>query len=224
MIGWLRGQVAEPWRAGHRCGLLLICGGIGYEVQLTLRQWARLPATGGDLTLHIHHSVREDGWTLFGFGDRQERDLFRDLVAVSGVGPQMALALLGAMEVDELVRAIAAADLRRLSQAPGVGKRTAERLCLELRQKLPQRFSPLVSELAPDGLGRSPGDPPLEESARLEGSAKAEEIHSTLLAMGYDQREIHAALRAVASQGLDSAADAERWLGDCLRWLSRSVA
>jgi len=119
MIGWLRGQVAEPWRAGHRCGLLLICGGIGYEVQLTLRQWARLPATGGDLTLHIHHSVREDGWTLFGFGDRQERDLFRDLVAVSGVGPQMALALLGAMEVDELVRAIAAADLRRLSQAPG---------------------------------------------------------------------------------------------------------
>ena len=224
MIGWLRGQVEDPWQQASRCGLLLICQGVGYEVQVTLRQWAQLPPSGRELTLHVHQSIRDDGWTLFGFESRPERDLFRELVAVSGVGPQMGMGLLGAMSVDALVTAIVEGDGRRLSQAPGVGKRTAERLCLELRQKLPQRFSPLVSELAQDGLGRSPGDPPLEGSARLEGSAKAEEIHSALLAMGYDQREIHAALRAVASQGLDSAADAERWLGDCLRWLSRSVA
>jgi Holliday junction DNA helicase RuvA len=230
MIGWLRGQVEDPWQQASRCGLLLICQGVGYEVQVTLRQWAQLPPSGRELTLHVHQSIRDDGWTLFGFESRTERDLFRELVAVSGVGPQMGMALLGAMSVDALVTAIVEGDGRRLSQAPGVGKRTAERLCLELRQKLPQRFSPLVSELASDGLGRGPGDPTLDGGAGLDPGArgdpgsKGEEIHSTLLAMGYDQREIHAALRAVASQGLDATADAERWLGDCLRWLSRSVA
>ena len=122
------------------------------------------------------------------------------------------------MDAAELVTAIVEGDGRRLSQAPGVGKRTAERLCLELRQKLPQRFSPLVPELAVDNLGeRAAGADPV-------GGLVVEELHGTLLAMGYDQREIQAALRAVAAQGLDPAADAERWLGDCLRWLSRSVA
>jgi Holliday junction DNA helicase RuvA len=218
MIGWLRGQVEDPWQQASRCGLLLICQGVGYEVQVSQRQWVRLPAAGSELTLHVHQSIREDGWTLFGFESRPERDLFRELVAVSGVGPQMGMGLLGAMSVEELVTAIVEGDGRRLSQAPGVGKRTAERLCLELRQKLPQRFSPLVSALAAEGLAGPPG-----EGALAVGGV-GEEIHSTLLAMGYDPREIHAALRAVAAQGLDSAADAERWLGDCLRWLSRSVA
>jgi Holliday junction DNA helicase RuvA len=218
MIGWLRGEVVDPWQQASRCGLLLICQGVGYEVQISQRLWVRLPPEGSALTLHVHQSIRDDGWTLFGFESRPERDLFRELVAVSGVGPQMGMALLGAMRMEELVTAIVEGDGRRLSQAQGVGKRTAERLCLELRQKLPQRFTPLVPELAADGLGQASGDP------ALAGGAKGEEIHSTLLAMGYDHREILAALRAVASQGLDSTADAERWLGDCLRWLSRSVA
>lgn len=218
MIGWMRGEVADPWQQASRFGLLLICQGVGYEVQVSQRLWARLPAEGSALTLHVHQSIREDGWTLFGFESRPERDLFRELVAVSGVGPQMGMALLGAMDVADLVTAIVEGDGRRLSQAPGVGKRTAERLCLELRQKLPQRFSPLVPALAAEGLAGPPG-----EGALAVGGV-GEEIHSTLLAMGYDPREIHAALRAVAAQGLDSAADAERWLGDCLRWLSRSVA
>jgi len=219
MIGWLRGQVTEPWRAGHRCGLLLICGSIGYEVHLTLRQWARLPAAGGDLTLHTHHSVREDGWTLFGFGDRQERDLFRDLVAVSGVGPQMALALLGAMEVDELVRAIAAADLRRLSQAPGVGKRTAERLAVELRGKVQERYPHLLA--ADPGLGADWADDSQVETLAKDCRA---EVELTLGALGYEPLEIQRAWRAVAGEAHGGLESSDDWLRECLRWLSRAVA
>lgn len=219
MIGWLRGQVAEPWRAGHRCGLLLICGGIGYEVQLPLRQWVLLPAAGGDLTLHIHHSVREDGWTLFGFADRQERDLFRDLVAVSGVGPQLALALLGAMEVDELVRAIAATDLRRLSQAPGVGKRTAERLAIELRGKVQERYPQLLADDPGPGIDCA-------DNIEADGLAKGcrAEVELTLAALGYEPLEIQRAWRAVAGEGHADLTSSDDWLRQCLRWLSRSVA
>ncbi|MFM1798028.1 MAG: hypothetical protein RLZZ117_306 [Cyanobacteriota bacterium] len=224
MIGWLRGEVEDPWQQASRCGLLLICQGVGYEVQITQRHWIALPARGSQLTLHIHQSIREDGWTLFGFPSRAERDVFRELVAVSGVGPQMGMALLGAMAADDLVTAIVEGDGRRLSQAPGVGKRTAERLCLELRQKLPQRFSLLLSERAPLAAGGETAGEGKERAAAPEGDVNGEEVHTTLLAMGYEPREIHAALRAVASGGLEATAGTERWLGDCLRWLSRSVA
>jgi Holliday junction DNA helicase RuvA len=218
MIGWLQGQVQDPWQQATRCGLLLICQGVGYEVQVSQRHWVSLPPPGSELTLHVHQTIREDGWTLFGFEQRPERDLFRELIAVNGVGPQMGMALMGAMDLEALVSAIVDGDGRRLSQAPGVGKRTAERLCLELGQKLLDRFGGVLAGAAlapPDG---DPGRPVLEDPA------KNEEIQTALLAMGYDQREILSALRAVASQGLDPAADPERWLGDCLRWLSRSAA
>ncbi|MBM5818114.1 MAG: Holliday junction branch migration protein RuvA [Cyanobacteria bacterium K_Offshore_surface_m2_239] len=240
MIGWLRGEVEDPWQQASRCGLLLICQGVGYEVQISQRQWVALPPRGSLLTLHVHQSIREDGWTLFGFASRAERDLFRELVAVSGVGPQMGMALLGAMAMEELVNAIVDGDGRRLSQAPGVGKRTAERLCLELRQKLPGRFSlvvpegpPLGAGLAGAGAGTGAAGAGAAGMARGEGTAgepaggadlDGEEIHNTLQAMGYEPREIHAALRAVAAQGLEASAGTERWLGDCLRWLARSVA
>lgn len=218
MIGWLQGELRDPWQQANRCGLLLICQGVGYEVQVSQRQWAQLPPLGSVLTLHVQQTIREDGWTLYGFASRQERDLFRELIAVSGVGPQMGLALLGTMALEELVTAIVEGDGRRLSQAPGVGKRTAERLCLELRQKLLERFALLVGGealAAPLAEAGPPG---------VQSLSKGEEVQSTLLAMGYEPREIHGALRAVAAQGLDPDAEAERWLGDCLRWLSRSAA
>jgi Holliday junction DNA helicase RuvA subunit len=144
MIGWLQGRLSETWQQGGRCGLLLICQGVGYELQLSQRHWQRLPAPGAELSLHVHHSIRDDGWTLFGFADRIERDLFRELLAVSGVGPQAALGLLGTLEPRELVSAVVRSDLRRLCQAPGVGKRTAERLAVELRQRFRERFVALV--------------------------------------------------------------------------------
>ena len=151
MIGWLQGQLAERWQHTNRCGLLLVCNGVGYEVQVPRRQWERLGESGSALTLHIHQVIRDDGWTLYGFASRAERDLFRELVAVSGVGPQMALGLLGQLSCEELVRAIVQADLRLLSQAPGVGKRTAERLAEsdERQAALLQRFGDrFLEELA----------------------------------------------------------------------------
>jgi Holliday junction DNA helicase RuvA len=217
MIGWLEGRLAEPWQQAQRCGALLLCNGVGYEVQLSTRHWRTLPAPGTSLAVYVHTQGRDDGWTLYAFPGRPERDLFRELVAVSGVGPQMALGLLGCMEPEELARAIVQADLRRLSQAPGVGRRTAERLAVELRQKLQQRFPSLVAgaEAAED---RGEGDPHTSLS-----EAEREEVQLTLASLGYEPLEIHRALRAVAA-GMAEEAGNEAWIRESLRWLSRPAA
>ncbi|MFO8236714.1 MAG: Holliday junction branch migration protein RuvA [Prochlorococcaceae cyanobacterium] len=218
MIGWLQGELADPWQQDKRCGVLLVCQGVGYEVQVSLRQWQQLPTPGSRLTLHIHQAVRDDGWTLYGFGERGERDLFRELVAVSGVGPQMALGLLGCLERQQLVQAIVQSDLRRLCQAPGVGRRTAERLAVELRTRLQQRFGLALSAEDDDPL--TPLTPQISDNHR-------DEVQLTLAALGYEVLEIHRALRAVARQ---EAADggspwtADDWIRECLRWLSRPAA
>ena len=219
MIGWLQGKVADPWQAPPRCGVLLICSGVGYEVQLGRRQWEALPPAGSELGLHIHHSVREDAWTLFGFPRREERELFRELVGVSGVGPQMALGLLGEMETGELVRAIVQADLRRLAQAPGVGKRTAERLSVDLRTKLQRRYAgaaAVSSEVIALESGAGGGEGPSDASRA--------EVQATLEALGYETLEVHRALRAVAAAGLAADAPIDDWIRDGLRWLARAAA
>ncbi|MEB3235833.1 MAG: Holliday junction branch migration protein RuvA [Cyanobacteriota bacterium] len=226
MIGWLQGQVLDPWQQSNRCGVVLVAGGVGYEVQLTRRQFAALPPPGASLVLHIHHAIREDGWQLFGFGERCERDLFRELVAVSGVGPQVALALLGELEPQPLVAAIIHADLRLLARAPGVGKRTAERLSVELRSRLQQRFSDLLSSADP--ALRDLDDPALAPDPALAGAGR-EEVQLTLTALGYEPLEIQRALRAVAAAAgqpgaEDPGSDPDAWIRGCLRWLSREAA
>ena len=218
MIGWLQGQLADRWQQASRCGLLVVCGGVGYEVHMPRRQWERLGETGSALSLHIHQVIREDAWTLYGFASRGERDLFRELVAVSGVGPQMALGLLGQLSCEELVRAIVQADLRLLTQAPGVGKRTAERLAVELRTRLQERY----------GNGTDPNDtadlalPAGDNAEALPGTVR-DEVSLTLTALGYEGLEINRALRAVAAAG-SPGPSADDWLRECLRWLSRSQA
>jgi Holliday junction DNA helicase RuvA len=219
MIGWLQGEVRDPWQQPNRWGVVLVTAGVGYEVQLTRRQFERLPPSGTSLALHIHHAIRDDAWVLYGFGERCERDLFRELVAVSGVGPQVGLALLGELEPAALVRAIVQADLRRLSQAPGVGKRTAERLAVELRSRLQQRFAELD---AADGPVEGDMEPQLVAEGR-------DELHLTLAALGYEPLEIQRSLRAVASMpasqgGPPAPADGEAWIRACLRWLSGAAA
>ncbi|MFM9109684.1 MAG: Holliday junction branch migration protein RuvA, partial [Prochlorococcaceae cyanobacterium] len=205
MIGWLEGRLAETWQQASRQGILLICQGVGYELQLGQRQWQGLPAAGSVIQLHVHHSVREDGWTLFGFADRQERELFRELIAVSGVGPQVALGLLGAMPAAALVQAVVDTDLRLLCQAPGVGRRTAERLAVELRQRVQERFADLVA----GGLQDS-GD--AGEDRSLPDGASRQERVATLEALGYAHLEIQRALRAGAAAGLDAEAPVESWM------------
>jgi Holliday junction DNA helicase RuvA len=215
MIGWLQGTVAEQWQQGSRCGLLLSCQGVGYEVQLTRAHFDGLPPAGSSLVLYIHQAIREDSWTLFGFGARQERDLFRLLVAVSGVGPQMALALLGAMPLEELVRGIVQADLRLLARAPGVGKRTAERLSVELRNKLAEAFDPGALAIEDEASRSEPGGPP---------PATRDDVQITLAALGYEPLEINRALRAVGRQGLEPELGPDAWLRESLRWLAQQVA
>jgi len=217
MIGLLEGRLAESWQLGSRCGALLVCQGVGYELQVHERQRQRLPPVGTTVALHVHTSIREDGWTLFGFSSRIERDLFRELLTVGGVGPQAALGLLSTLEPPVLVEAIVAADLRRLCQAPGVGKRTAERLAVELRDRLRERYASLLdgSPLAEDPSG--------EATAVLPQAQEREELALTLESLGYETLEIQRALRAVAGQGLAPEAPADDWIRSCLRWLSRSA-
>lgn len=214
MIGWLEGTVADPWQQDKRYGLLLIVAGVGYELLVSQRQWQALPPVGRSLGLHVHTQVREDGWTLYGFAERHERDLFRELVGVSGVGPQLALGLLGAMDSEALVRAIVQPDLRRLCQAPGVGRRTAERLAVELRSRLQRRF-----------LGQldSRSDAEREEPLAA-GDPAGDEVRLTLSALGYEALEIQQALRAVAAGGLAADAGADPWIRACLQWLTRELA
>ncbi|MCP9774646.1 Holliday junction branch migration protein RuvA [Cyanobium sp. WAJ14-Wanaka] len=220
MIGWLQGELADPWQLDKRYGLQLRCQGVGYDVLITQRQWLKLPPAGTNLSLHIHPSIREDAWTLFGFGERHERDLFRELVAVSGVGPQMAMGLLGTLEPAVLIKAIVHADLRQLTQAPGVGKRTAERLAVELRTKLQQRYAASLDPSGPEGFG---GEAEISDGSGPEGSDR-EAVQITLGALGYEVLEIHRAIRAVAGMGLTEAPTADDWIRECLRWLSREVA
>lgn len=221
MIGWLQGDLAEPWQQANRCGALLLVGGVGYELQLCQRHWRTLPPEGSRLSLHVHTSCREDGWTLYGFASRAERDLFRELVAVSGVGPQMALGLLGLMEPRELVGAIVRTDLRRLAQAPGVGRRTAERLAVELRQRLKERFADLVDAQALAAVAAEEAGGAMATLPEGEGR---EELQLTLAALGYEPLEIHRAERAVAGQGLAPEAPVDDWIRACLQWLTGAAA
>lgn len=221
MIGWLQGQLADRWQQNNRCGLLLVCGGVGYEVQVVRRHWDQLDGNGASLTLHVHQVIREDSWTLYGFAQRQERELFRELVAVSGVGPQMALGLLGELKAEELVRAIVQADLRLLCRAPGVGKRTAERLSVELRSRLQERYGTALQLADADDLIT---DTSHGGSASTPQGGMREELQLTLTALGYEALEINRALRAVASQSDLDSTDAEAWLRESLRWLAREVA
>lgn len=111
-------------------------GGVGYEVILASDAVARLPEKGREVFLHIHTSVREDAITLYGFPEEEEKELYLLLRTVNGIGPKLALAMLSGIRVAELARAIAAADVKRLTMLPGVGKRIAERLAVELKEKV----------------------------------------------------------------------------------------
>lgn len=128
----LRGQVLEKTPAG----IVLECGGVGYALTVPLSTFDRLPATGQEASLEIHHLVREDDQLLFGFATARERTFFRALLGITGIGPKLALAVLSGLTPGELAAAIAEGDVRRLSSISGVGKKTAERIIVELKDKI----------------------------------------------------------------------------------------
>lgn len=132
MIGFLRGVLLEK----EEPNLTIEVNGIGYEVQIPLNSFYRVPQIGKEISLHIHFVVREDGQFLYGFIDKEERSLFRALIKVNGVGPKMALAILSAMEPNVFVRHVLNNDPDALEHIPGVGAKTARRLIIEMRDKV----------------------------------------------------------------------------------------
>ena len=186
MIGWLMGLHLENWKQGSRSGVLLNCSGVGYEIHLAPRHLSNL-LEGNELSLWIHQVQREDGSSLYGFPRREERDLFRLLISVNGLGPQSGLALLQECRPHELVEAISNGDLRTLCRAQGIGKRTAERLVLDLRDKV--SLSADISEI---------------ETQDGTGSAISEEAAMALMALGMTPSEARQAVRkAIERNGSD---------------------
>jgi len=173
MIGRIQGTLVSV----HPPRLLVDCQGIGYEVDVPMSTLYQLPQAGQKITLLTHFQVREDAQQLFGFATETEREAFRQLIKISGVGSRTALAVLSGMSVNELAQAIALQEANRLTQVPGIGKKTAERLCLELKGKL-----------APD-LGIT-GDKP----QTIEASS---EVLQALLALGYSEKEALLALKQI---------------------------
>ncbi len=132
MIAYLKGLLAEK----DISRVVVECGGVGYEAAIPLSTFDRLPAEGGEVKLFTHHEVREDAQLLFGFATRGERDMFGLITTVSGVGPKLALAILSGLTIGDLQLAVSQGDSKRLASVKGIGKKTAERIVIELRDKI----------------------------------------------------------------------------------------
>ena len=172
MIGKLTGTLLEK----NPPEVLVDCAGVGYEVQVPMGTFYNLPAIGERVSLLTQFIVREDAQLLYGFATAPERAAFRQLIKISGVGPRMALGILSGMGVDDLAQAITLQEAGRLVKVPGIGKKTAERLLLELKGKL----------------GADIGSVPLQTS-----SAAQADILQALLALGYSDKDAAAALKAL---------------------------
>jgi holliday junction DNA helicase RuvA len=197
MIASVTGTVAA------RCPdhVVVECGGVGYRLNVSAQTLRGVPAVGGELRLHAHLVARDDGLHLYGFASEEERELFLKLVSVAGVGPKMALAVLSGTDVRELSRAIALGDAKRFQVVPGVGKKTAERIIVELREKISDDLAAIESTpggadsrvLARDGLVGLGYD--LAEAERM--------LDAVLLDAGEQEPEelIAAALRTTVKTG-----------------------
>jgi Holliday junction DNA helicase RuvA len=156
--------------------IVVSCHGVGYEIDVPMSTFYPLPRTGDEVTLLTHLVVREDAHLLFGFITAAERTAFRQLLKISGVGPKVALSVLSGLSVDDLSVAVTSGDAARLTKVPGIGKKTAERLVLELRDKLPKTIASVRSE----GAGAAGND-----------------VVGALLSLGYNEREAAAAVKQV---------------------------
>ena len=183
MIAFLAGRVAAKAAAYA----LLNVGGVGYKLAMSTGSLAALPAEGDEVTVYTHLHVREDELSLFGFESEAEQVSFEQLITVSGVGPKVALATLSALSPDALATAIALDDVATISSVPGIGKKTAQRIILELKDKLG------VSDLGIGGLGGGAG-------------AAAAEASDALLSMGFSSAEVSQALKGYSGASTDAQA------------------
>ena len=179
MIGWLRGRLA----AKQPPALVVDVNGVGYECEAPMSTFYTLPETGSEITLRTHLVVREDAHLLYAFGTEDERRLFRSLLKVSGVGPRIALGILSGISVDGFALCIEAQDANALVRVPGVGRKTAERLLIEMRDR--------VKDLNSPGLA-------MPNTAEGRAATAQHEAYSALVALGYRPIEIAKLLKRVA--------------------------
>jgi len=203
MIGSLRGHLSEK----HPDRLVVDVNGIGYLVAVPLSTFYSLPDVGGTVALRIHTHVREDALALYGFSTQLELQLFERLIGVSGIGPRLALAALSGLDPNELARAVRTADVARLTTIPGIGKRTAERMVLELKEKMP-------AATAED----SAAGPAISADDELRA-----DLLSALLNLGYPRPAAERALDG-ARQSLGAGAGFEAVLRQALKSLARQNA
>jgi Holliday junction DNA helicase RuvA len=198
VIAYLHGRILEK----HPNRIVVDVAGVGYDVAVPLSTFYGLGDAGSEITLRIHTHVREDALLLYGFATKLEQDLFERLISTSGIGPKVALAVLSGIEPLELIRAIERGDLARLTAIPGVGKKTSERIVLELKDRLPKAPMPTA----------------IEEQASAP-SVLRDDVLSALMNLGYH--------RPLAEKAVDSAVkatvggDFERTLKQALRELAR---
>ncbi|MEL5201125.1 Holliday junction branch migration protein RuvA [Serratia ureilytica] len=200
MIGRLRGNILEK----QPPLVLLEANGVGYEVHMPMTCFYELPELGQEAIVFTHFVVREDAQLLYGFNDKQERALFRELIKVNGVGPKLALAILSGMSAQQFVSAVEREEITALVKLPGVGKKTAERLVVEMKD----RFKGLNGDL----FNSSEISLPSAAEKAPEADAEAEAV-SALLALGYKPQEASRMVSKIAKPG----ADCETLIRDALR-------
>jgi Holliday junction DNA helicase RuvA len=180
VIGHLRGRLVRKAPPA----LIVEVGGVGYELEAPMSTFYRLPEVGSEVELHTHLVVREDAHLLYGFSTENERRLFRDLLRVTGIGPKIGLALLSGMDVDTFLFCVEAQDVDALTRIPGIGRKTAERLLIEMRDRI-------------RALGQMPSSAP-----RLDQPAGAQaEAFAALVALGYRPAEVTRLLKSVNNEG-----------------------
>ncbi len=200
MIAFLRGRLAgkQPNR------IIVDVAGVGYDVAVPLSTFYKLGEPGSDVALRVHTHVREDTFALYGFSTELEQQIFERLIGISGIGPKLALAVLSGIEVADLVRAVSVRDVARLTAIPGVGKKTAERIGLELKDKLPKT---MAGELASD------------MDSGVPGGEMRRDLLSALLNLGYHrplaEKAVDAALARMTAPTFEAA------LKQALRELAR---
>jgi len=198
MIAWLKGELLEK----QAPSLVLNVNGIGYELEAPMSTFYELPGVGETATVFVHMVVREDAQLLFGFASRQQREMFRSLIRVNGVGPKVALAVLSTLSAQELMQCMANEDYNQLCRVPGIGKKTAQRLVVEMKDRLEKEF----------------GDVALQSSAGEVSNNNSRDAIDALVALGYKNAE---ASRAVKS--LDGSLSSEEMIRKALRSLSGNV-
>ncbi|MGB3533121.1 MAG: Holliday junction branch migration protein RuvA [Microcoleaceae cyanobacterium] len=209
MLNFLKGTIIGIYKQNTpRVILVLEVNNIGYELQIVPRMVTQMPAIGEIIQVFTHLQVREDQMVLYGFLSLAERDLFRQLVSVSGIGTQLAIALLDTLGIQDLVQAIVSENTRILIQTPGVGKKTAERITLELKTKLSQwrQQMGLITASTP-GL-----------TVEIQ-----EDIEMTLLALGYSASEVMQTLEFISHNYQETGEKtADQWIEIAITWLSKN--